>query len=136
VQLTRCHEFWQARAAIAEQYQQGFEDLPELVRPVELPDRLHAWHLYVIQLVTERLRIGRDEFLERLRHAGIGASVHFIPLHLHPFYQRLGWSPEQFPVATNAFTRILSLPIFPGMTPQDVSRVIEAVRTIVTECRR
>ena len=137
VQLKRAQEFLEARTRIAQRYNDGFEDVPEIRRPTSLPDRQHAWHLYVIQLQLERLRIDRDRFLQELRTHDIGASVHFIPLHHHPFYrQQLGWDGHEFPAADAAFERILSLPMFPAMSTAQVDRVIAAVSDIARRYRR
>jgi dTDP-4-amino-4,6-dideoxygalactose transaminase len=97
----------------------------------------HAWHLYVIQLNLERLRIGRNEFVELLKKENIGTSVHFIPLHLHPYYRdTFGYRPEDFPAASAVFDRIISLPIYPKMTEADVQRVTDTVGTLVRQHRR
>jgi dTDP-4-amino-4,6-dideoxygalactose transaminase len=137
VQLTKCDRFRDERRQIAAQYDRAFAELPEIERPVVAADREHAWHLYVIRLNLERLRIDRKEFIEALKKENIGTSVHFIPLHLHPFYKRsFGYQPGDFPVATAAFERIISLPIFPGMTDAQIERVIGAVRDIVAENRK
>jgi dTDP-4-amino-4,6-dideoxygalactose transaminase len=137
VQLKRADEFWKKRQRIAELYDRGFADVPEVRRPAVREGVQHAWHLYVIQLQVERLRIGRNEFIEALKEKNIGTSVHFIPLHLHPFYKRtFGYKPADFPKATAVFDRIISLPIFPKMTDAQVERVIDAVRTIAREYRR
>jgi dTDP-4-amino-4,6-dideoxygalactose transaminase len=83
------------------------------------------------------LRINRNEFIQRLQHAGIGCSVHFIPLHLHPYYRdKFGHLPDDFPVASRTFQRILSLPLYSKMTEADVTRVIEIVKNLVKENRR
>ncbi len=116
---------------IATAYNRGFSELPEIQTPVCSPDVQHAWHLYVIQLHLSRLKINRDQFIETLKQNGIGTSVHFIPLHLHPFYRdTFGYVPEDFPSATQAYQRIISLPIYPGMVDRDISRVIEVVREV------
>src|SRR5207245_8835248 len=118
-------------------YTDGFRDLPEIILPCVIEDVQHAWHLYVIQLDQERLRIGRNEFIDLLKKKGIGASVHFIPLHLHPYYRAgYGYRCNDFPVASSVFERILSLPIYPMMTEADVQNVIEVVRGIIREYRR
>ena len=97
----------------------------------------HAWHLYVIQLKLERLRIARREFIEALKKEGIGTSVHFIPLHLHPLYRdTFGYRSQDFPTASAAFERIISLPIYPKMTEINVEAVIAAVKKTVRENRR
>jgi dTDP-4-amino-4,6-dideoxygalactose transaminase len=91
----------------------------------------------VIQLELDRLRIGRNEFIQRLQQAGIGCSVHFIPLHLHPYYRdTFGYQPNDFPVASRLFQRVLSLPLYSKMAETDVMRVIETVRNLVKENRR
>jgi perosamine synthetase len=83
------------------------------------------------------LRINRNEFIQRLQHAGIGCSVHFIPLHLHPYYRdTFGYRPDDFPMASRVFQRVLSLPLYSRMTDEDVTRVVEIVRSLVKENRR
>lgn len=136
-QLRKATQFYQARARIAELYTSSFQDLPEIRAPKCSDGMVHSWHLYVVQLEPTRLRITRDQFIEKLREQNIGTSVHFIPLHLHPLYRdRYGYRPETFPNATAAYERIVSLPIYPAMSPQDVQDVVDAVRTTVKENRR
>jgi len=135
-QLKKCDRFWQARERTALIYQHGFADLAEIQLPTCRENAQHAWHLFVIQLNLERLKITRNEFIEALREQSIGTSVHFIPLHLHPYYRdRFGYKPEDFPNASAVFDRIVSLPIYPGMTESDVEKVIEAV-TNITKANR
>jgi perosamine synthetase len=136
-QLKKCEKFLQDRKRIADVYDAGFANLAEIRVPVRRAGLQHAWHLYIIQLVLERLRINRSQFIEALKEAGIGASVHFIPLHLHPFYRdTFRYKPEDFPNASRVFTQIVSLPIFPKMTVADTSHVIETVRKIVEQYRK
>ena len=136
-QLKKCDRFWEQRARIAAAYSDGFAAVPEIQRPVCAAYSQHAWHLYVIQLETERLRINRAEFITALKDQGIGTSVHFIPLHLHPYYREaFGYKPEDFPTATRAFERIISLPIYPAMSEKSVQRVIAAVTDVVDKNRR
>ena len=136
-QLKRHGAFWQARERIARRYDEGFEDLPELTRPACRSYGRHAWHLYVIQLSIDRLQIDRAGFIEALRERRIGASVHFIPLHLHQYYRdTFGYRASDFPIATAAYQRTVSLPIYPGMTDADVADVIGAVRGVVEAHRR
>jgi perosamine synthetase len=136
-QLRKCNMFQEARQRIANAYDDGFRDVEEIERPVCRLDRQHAWHLYVIQLNLEQLRIDRNQFIEKIREKGIGTSVHFIPLHMHPFYRdNFGYEPTSLPKASAAFERIVSLPIYPKMTDGDVSRVINTVRSIVRAQRR
>jgi dTDP-4-amino-4,6-dideoxygalactose transaminase len=136
-QLKKCHEFWEARQRIAMNYAKGFADLHEIQVPSCRNDVQHAWHLFVIQLNLERLKINRNQFIEALREKEVGTSVHFIPLHLHPYYRdRFGYKPEDFPNASEAFERIVSLPLYPGMTEANVRDVIVAVRKLVQQHRR
>ena len=136
-QLKKCYRFADARRRVADAYTAAFTDVAEIRTPFSDPDKEHAWHLYVIQLELERLTINRSEFIELLRKNKIGSSVHFIPLHFHPYYrQTFGYQPADFPNAADAYQRIVSLPIYPDMTVTDVEDVIGAVRSIVDGYRR
>lgn len=136
-QLKKCERFWKARDRLAGLYDDGFRDLPEIIRPHAASHVQHAWHLYVIQLDLDRLSIGRNEFIQRLQHAGIGCSVHFIPLHLHPYYRNAyGYQPTDCPTANSLYQQIVSLPLYPRMTESDIQRVITVVRGIVQGSRR
>jgi dTDP-4-amino-4,6-dideoxygalactose transaminase len=136
-QLKKCDEFWEGRQRIAMNYAKAFADLKEIQVPMCRNDVQHAWHLFVIQLNLERLKINRNQFLEALREKEIGTSVHFIPLHLHPYYRdKFGYKPEDFPNASTAFERIVSLPIYPKMTEGNVRDVVVAVRKLIQEYRR
>jgi len=124
VQLERLDEMADARAAIAARYDAAFADSPLLSTPSRRDGDQHAWHLYVVRLALEELSVDRAEVIRRLGEAGVGASVHFIPLHLHPHYQqRNGYAPGDFPVAERHFERSISLPIWPDMTDAQVDRV-------------
>jgi len=136
-QLKKCEHFWNLRQRCVQWYNEGFKDVPEITAPYVSADVQHAWHLYVIQLNLEQLRISRNEFIDQLRAANIGTSVHFIPLHLHPYYRdTFGYRPQDCPSASAVFERIISLPLYPKMTEAEVQRVIEAVRTIARQNRR
>ena len=127
-QLAKCDAMYQARSRIADQYTAAFNSHPVLETPEVLPDRTTAWHLYVLRLRPERLRIGRDGFIHELAQAGVSSSVHFIPLHLHPFYQRMyGYKSGDLPVAEQQYYRSLSLPIYPTMTEEEVEYVISTI---------
>jgi perosamine synthetase len=137
VQLERLDEMHQRRSAIAARYTQAFAGLPEVEVPTLRPDRTSAWHLYILRLHLDRLRCARGELVRALGAAGIGASVHFIPLHLHPYYRETyGYGPRDFPVAYAEYQRAVSLPIYSRMTDQDVDDVIMAVTRIVAANRR
>lgn len=136
-QLLKCDRFWETRKYYAELYDKGFEGVPEITTPALANGRQHAWHLYVIQLNLERLRIARNAFVELLKKENIGTSVHFIPLHLHPYYREsFGYKPEDFPNASSIYERIISLPLYPKMTEEDVNDVIEAVKKVVHVSRK
>lgn len=136
-QLSRCDDFHRGRQRCAMRYTELLADLPEVETPAAATDVQHAWHLYVIQIRPDRLRISRNEFIEKLNAAGIGTSVHYLPLHMHPYYREaLGYQPDDFPNARAAYDRIISLPLFPSMTDEEIVRVTDAVRAIVAEHRR
>lgn len=124
------------RREIAARYTEVFATVSEIEPPTVLPDREPSWHLYVIRLNLERLRVGRGEIFRALRAENIGVNVHYIPVPWHPYYQRLGYGKGSWPVAESAYERIISLPIFPAMGDRDVADVIEAVTKVVSHFRR
>jgi dTDP-4-amino-4,6-dideoxygalactose transaminase len=130
-QLRRANAMRDAREAIAHRYTHNFRSIAEIELPALQDNRLHAWHLYPIRLHLDRLRIGRNAFIDKLQKSGIGCSVHWKPLHLHPYYRgSFGWMPEHFPVASREWERLISLPLFPSMTDEEQESVIDAVTTI------
>jgi dTDP-4-amino-4,6-dideoxygalactose transaminase len=127
-QLKKANAFQQRRAAIAAAYDAAFADLPLILPPQPAAGDRHAWHLYVLRLADDA-GIERDRFIERLFDAGIGCSVHYIPLHLHPYWRdRYALQPAMFPHSQHAYERMLSLPIYTRMSDGDVMRVAQAVR--------
>ncbi len=134
VQLRKVMDMANRRVAIAERYDAAFSGHVALETPTTTANSTHAYHLYVLRLNLAALRIDRAMFVEELKARNIGASVHFIPLHLHPYYrQQYGYRPEDFPVAYHEYLRAISLPIFPEMSEEDVSDVIDAVLEIAEE---
>jgi perosamine synthetase len=133
-QLRKLEQWLARRRAIAAQYDAAFRELLA-VRPLTMaPDVEHAYHLYVVQLDTGRLRVSRAEIFAALRAEGIGVNVHYIPVHLHPYYrEHQGTAIGLCPRAEAAYERILSLPMFPLMSDQDVQDVVEAVYKVVAE---
>ena len=130
-QLKRLDAMQRRRRAIVAQYDEALGHLEELETPTVRPGMESAWQIYLLRLRPARLRIGRDEFIEELRKRRIGASVHFIPVHLHPYYRdKYGLQPRDFPVAQSNFERMLSLPLSPAHTDEDIADVIEAVTEI------
>jgi dTDP-4-amino-4,6-dideoxygalactose transaminase len=135
-QFARLDEFQRRRRELAARYSERFAEVEEVTPPCERAGTTHAWHLYVLRLRLERLRIGRDAFIDELRERGIGTSVHFIPLHHHPYYREaFGWSPGDLPVADALFAGMISLPLYTRMTVRDVDRVADAVADIVRRNR-
>jgi dTDP-4-amino-4,6-dideoxygalactose transaminase len=136
-QLRKLDRFQARRREIVAAYNLAFEDVDALEVPVERPEVEHAWHLYVLRLRLGALRIGRNQFIDELTALNIGTSVHFIPIHLHPFYQqKYGYQPQQFPVAYESYQRMLSLPLHPLLTDTDVSDVVTAVLDVAQRFAR
>jgi dTDP-4-amino-4,6-dideoxygalactose transaminase len=131
-QLKKAWQFQARRQALAEAYTTAFADLPVILPPAALGDDVHAWHLYVLRL-RDDAPISRDEFIRRLAERGIGCSVHFIPLHLHPYWRdTYQLTPAAFPCAQAAYERAVSLPLYTRMTADDQQRVIETVNELLT----
>jgi len=135
-QLRKLEGWLARRAAIAARYQTAFGAVTEVEPLGVLPDRRSAWHLYVIRLALERLRVGRGDVFRALRAENIGVNVHYIPVPWHPYYQGLGYRKGGWPVAEHAYERMLTLPIFPAMTDTDVDDVVTAVGKVVAHWRR
>ncbi len=136
-QLRRLNDFLEVRRHYAMLYNNAFADMDTFEIPATRPDVDHAWHLYILRLRPETLRIDRATFIEKLREANIGTSVHFIPVHLHPFYRTtFGYQRGDFPVAEAIFDQAISLPLYTTMTEEDVFSVIEATRAIAHQYRR
>jgi dTDP-4-amino-4,6-dideoxygalactose transaminase len=131
VQLERVHEMAARRAEIAQEYLAAFVDLPLVSPAIAEPGDRHSWHLFVVRL-TDDAPISRDAFIDQMYAAAIGCSVHFIPLHRHPYWRdTYSLTPEMFPNAERAYRGVVSLPIYSGMGAEDVARVIDAVRRLL-----
>lgn len=129
VQLRRLPDLQKRRLALVEHYRRLLAETEEIELPAERADVEHAWHLFVVRVRSEKAAVGRDQVVRLLGEAGIGTSVHFIPLHEHSYYRDvLGWRAEDFPNSTAAFPRMLSLPLYPAMTGADVDRVARALQ--------
>lgn len=135
-QLRKVEAMWRRRCQIAARFTEAFQLHPELETPANGAAGQHAWHLYMLRLNLDRLRIDRSRFMEELKARNIGASVHFIPLHIHPYYRETyGYAEEDLPIAAAEYRREISLPIYSRMSDQDIEDVVEAVSEI-TECYR
>ena len=136
-QLRKLDGFAVRRQEVVAAYNRAFQEEPALETPTARPDVEHAWHLYVLRLRPELLRIDRDQVIEELTQRNIGTSVHFIPIHLHPYYRdKYDYRPDTFPVAYSNYVRMLSLPLNLRLTDADVGDVIEAVLDVVRTYRR
>lgn len=136
-QLRRLDAMQRRRREVVGRYHDAFRDEEALELPVERGHVEHAWHLYVVRLRLDRLRIDRDQVIRELTARNIGTSVHFIPVHLHPWYrERYGFVPGQFPVAYASYLRTISLPLHPGLTDEDAGDVTDAVLDVVERFRR
>jgi len=131
-QLHKASHFERRRSEIAGRYAEELGDIEEIQLPRVQPDRIHGWHLYVIRLRLNRLSIDRARFIAELQKRGVGASVHWLPLHMHPYYRNTyGYLPEDYPVARSVYPEIISLPIYPTMRPGEVAYVTRSIRDIV-----
>ena len=136
-QLERFAEFQRRRAELAAGYAERLSDVPEVRLPHARPGAVHAWHLYPVALALERLTCDRARFIDELRAENVGTTVNFIPIHLHPhFRDTLGYGPDAFPVAADAYRRAVTLPLFPRMSDRDLDDVCAAVRKVVAHYRR
>ncbi len=130
-QLRRLDGNLARRRAIAARYTAAFREMPGIIPPGVRPEVSPAWHLYPIRLDLAKLSADRGEVFRALRAENIGVNVHYIPVHLHPYYRdRFGYKGGEFPVAENAYERLISLPMFHGMTDQDANDVIAAVSKV------
>jgi len=136
-QLARAEEMRAGRERVALRYFEEFSAVAEIELPANDANRIHSWHLYPIRLRLEFLSIDRNAFFDALREEGIGCSVHWRPLHLHPYYQQtFGWQEDHCPVATREWERLVSIPIFSGMSDDEIGRVVAVVRSLCARYSR
>jgi perosamine synthetase len=136
-QLKKLEENLTRRREIAARYTAAFREMPGICAPVVREEALPAWHLYPIRLDLARLAAGRAEIFRALRAENIGVNVHYVPVHLHPYYrERFGYRGGEFPIAESAYESLISLPMFHGMSDQDVEDVIQAVDLVIGYYRK
>ncbi len=136
-QLRRADEMHRKRAQWARLYSELLDGVEEVVLPAEQPARIHSWHLYVIRLNLKCLDINRAQVIDALRKQGITTSVHWMPLHEHPYYRnKYGFQPHDFPVAARLYSEIITLPLYPDMTEAEVTYVCNALKDIIAAHRR
>jgi perosamine synthetase len=129
-QLVKLPAWLARRREIARRYDVAFAGRAEVELPTVLPDRTCAWHLYVIRLCLERLTVDRATIFAALRAENIGVNVHYVPVYRHSYYQRLGYPTTACPVAEESYERMITLPLWPGMTDEDVADVVRAVEKV------
>lgn len=131
-QLKRADAFQKERERVARSYSHRLKGMDALVLPNEKENRVHSWHLYAIRLRLDRITLDRAQVIQELKKAGIGTSVHWMPLHMHPYYQTTyGFRPQDFPVSARLFEELISLPIYPGLSDGEVDRVCDTLCTII-----
>ncbi len=136
-QLKKVEVMQKKREKIANQYTKVFSQFPEIELLEQKKYGINAWHLFVIKIHSDKLTINRDQFFIEMQERGVGVSVHFIPLHLHPYWRdTYKLKPADFPAATEAYHKILSIPIFPDMTNSEIKKVISAVESIIVKYRK
>ncbi len=136
-QLKKLNKFIKKRREIVAEYNKAFKNIKEIITPKEKNYLKSAWHIYVIQLCLDKLRVNRRKIFKALRKNNIGVQVHYMPLHLHPFYQRkFGYKKGDFPVAEEYYQRAITLPLFPKMTNEEVKRVIKTTKKIINSYRK
>ena len=131
-QLRRADELHRKRQQAAALYAQLLEDVEEIILPRERPDRIHSWHLYAIRLRLDRLTLDRAQIIQELKARGIGTSVHWLPLHEHPYYRETyGYQPGDFPMAAGLYPELITLPLYPDLTEAEVAYVCDALKSII-----
>lgn len=131
-QLKKLDRFIKRRREIVFKYNKAFKNIKEIISPIESDYAKSAWHIYVIQLCLEKLKVGRREIFEALQREGLGIQVHYVPLHLQPFYRKkFGYKIGDFPMAEKYYKRALTLPLFPKMTNTKVEKIIKIVKKII-----
>jgi perosamine synthetase len=135
-QLKKAEMMRKKRERVAGMYREGLRDLSTVSLPPDPPDRVHSWHLFYIRLNLETLSIDRARFIEELKKKGIITSVHWMPLHMHPYYRETyGHRPEDYPQASAVYSRLVSLPIFPDMRDDEIEYVMDSVRSVSEQFR-
>ncbi len=136
-QLKKADQFRAERERVARQYGEQLAQIPEVIVPTASEDRIHSWHLYAIRLQLEQLKIDRAEVIRLLKEAGIGTSVHWIPLHMHPYYRETySFLPEDFPVSARLSRELVSLPIYPGLREEEIGYVAQQLKEVLRLHRR
>jgi len=136
-QLRKADLFHQRRKSIVNQYRELLDPVEEIILPKSQPNRDHSWHLFVIRLKLDRLQIDRAQFITELRQRGVSTSVHWMPLHMHPYYRETyGFAPGDLPIAASLYPEIITLPLYPDMSEDNVRQVCDSIKDIIRLHRR
>jgi len=135
-QLKKNPDFLKKRRAIADQYNDAFEHIEGIVLQKQIENVNSSWHIYLIQLELEKLSVGRSVIFNALRDSNLGVNVHYIPVYYHPYYRNLGYEKGICPKAENLYERIITIPLFPTMTKNEVDYVIETVKKIILKYKK
>jgi dTDP-4-amino-4,6-dideoxygalactose transaminase len=136
-QLRKADLFHKCRTNIVGQYCELLNPVEEIILPKAQPNRDHSWHLFFIRLKLDRLQIDRAQFITELRQRGVSSSVHWMPLHMHPYYRETyGFAPQDLPIAASLYPEIITLPLYPEMSEENVRQVCDAIKDIVRLNRR
>jgi dTDP-4-amino-4,6-dideoxygalactose transaminase len=132
-QLRKADRLHERRARLAQLYLEFLRDMDEVILPQVMPNRIHSWHLFPVRLDAG---IDRADVISALKHAGIGTSVHWMPLHMHPYYRnKFGYEPADCPCAASIYPQLISLPLYPDLTPEEVEYVCRTLRGIIAQSR-
>jgi len=131
-QMSRLHGFVAKRNELAAKYDELLRELP-LVTPFQINDSYSGRHLYVIRLHLDEIKLSHKDVFEALRNSGVGVNLHYIPVHIQPYYQELGFETGQFPNAENYYKNAISIPLFPNLTSADQQHVISILRNILCQ---
>jgi len=136
-QLSHIEKWHKRRLHIVAQYQNQMSGIEGIILPQHTSGRAHAWHLYVIRIVTELWRLTRNELIEKINENGVGTSVHYIPVHMHSYYEKkYGFKPEDFPIAKQLSESVITLPLYPGMIDEQIDYVASRINTLWQEYRK
>ncbi len=135
-QVRKADRLRECRARLAELYSELLDDVNEVIRPQVMPNRIHSWHLFPLRLNLNEMDIDRAEAISRLKQAGIATSVHWMPLHMHPYYrEKLGYKPSDCPCAASIYPELISLPLYPDLTVEEVRYICRTLREIIAHSR-